>query len=329
MHSSALLLLLHAAAAAPCQRALEPRVNWAAFAQRPAPPPQTPVLPEVVEHGPREAKRIALTFDACSAKKGFVRFDERIERILEETGTPATLFVGGIWAQAEKGHFQRLARSPLFELANHSFTHRHLTRLSDDEVREEILRTQAEVFAQAGRVPAFFRAPFGELDQRVARIAASVGLTPVQWDVASGDPDRPPRARLVAWVLRKAQAGSIVVMHIHHRDFTTADALPEIIAGLRARGFELVTVGQLLRPPRRFELWSPEPPAFERAESWIPPDLVAAPGSVGPPLPLLGVGSSVEPQIPPASRAENDAGAEPTPQIASFLPPNGAGAEGD
>ncbi len=48
------------------------------------------------------------------------------------------------------------------------------------------------------------------------------------------------------WVLRKAQPGSIVVMHINHRKFHTSEALPGIIQGLRAKGYELVTVGRLL-----------------------------------------------------------------------------------
>jgi len=50
----------------------------------------------------------------------------------------------------------------------------------------------------------------------------------------------------VAWVLEKVQPGSIVVMHINHTRFHTAEALPGIIEGLRKKGYSLVTVGQLI-----------------------------------------------------------------------------------
>jgi peptidoglycan/xylan/chitin deacetylase (PgdA/CDA1 family) len=54
------------------------------------------------------------------------------------------------------------------------------------------------------------------------------------------------RARLVHAVLANVRPGSIVVLHANHRRFATADALPEIIEGLRAKGFELVTVSRLV-----------------------------------------------------------------------------------
>ena len=79
------------------------------------------------------------------------------------------------------------------------------------------------------------------------KVASSLGLTTVEYDLPSGDPDpRASRQRLVDWVLQRARPGSIVVMHMNHPRFHTAEALPEIVAGLRARGFELVTVGELL-----------------------------------------------------------------------------------
>jgi peptidoglycan/xylan/chitin deacetylase (PgdA/CDA1 family) len=78
------------------------------------------------------------------------------------------------------------------------------------------------------------------------------GMITIEYDLPSGDPDeRATKPRLVDWVLKQAQPGSIVVMHINHKQFPTGEALPEIIQGLRKRGYELVTVGQLLneRPP--------------------------------------------------------------------------------
>ena len=99
----------------------------------------------------------------------------------------------------------------------------------------------------AGRRPRWFRPPFVEVDARIAGEAAAVGLGTINFDVASGDPaPGMMRERLVHTVLANVRPGSIVVLHANHRRFATADALPEIIAGLRAKGFELVTVSRLV-----------------------------------------------------------------------------------
>jgi peptidoglycan-N-acetylglucosamine deacetylase len=201
-----------------------------------------------VDHGPRSARRVALTFDACTTTREAEPYDARIPEILRSLRAPATLFVGGGWVARERAVLAGLARDPLFEIANHSFHHPHLTRLSEDGIRDEISRAQEEIARASGRRPTLFRAPYGELDSRVVKVAASLGLTTVEYDLPSGDPDPGvSRQRLVEWVVRGARPGSIVVLHMNHPRLRTAEALPEIVAGLRARGFELVTVGELLR----------------------------------------------------------------------------------
>jgi len=52
--------------------------------------------------------------------------------------------------------------------------------------------------------------------------------------------------RLVAWVLANARPGSIVVMHMNRRGWHTAEALPDIISGLHAKGFVLSQVGEMV-----------------------------------------------------------------------------------
>jgi len=203
--------------------------------------------PGFVEHGPRTGNRVALTFDACTTTREARPFDPRIPAILHSLNAPATLFVGGGWAGTERSVLAALARDPLFEIANHSFHHPHLTRLDENGIRGELVRAQDEIAAVTGRRPVLFRAPYGELDPRVVKVASSLGLTTVEYDLPSGDPDpRVSTRRLVDWVVGAARPGSIVVMHLNHPRFHTAEALPEIVAGLRARGFELVTVGELL-----------------------------------------------------------------------------------
>jgi peptidoglycan/xylan/chitin deacetylase (PgdA/CDA1 family) len=218
-----------------------------------------PIVPVVILHGSRDVKVIALTFDACSTTQPS-RYDERITNTLLQTGTPATLFLGGKWMEEEPEYTKQLAAHPQFELANHTFSHPHLNQIPGDLVRYELLRTQEIMDSLTGRRPTLFRPPYGEYNDRVVQIAAETGLKTVQFDLASGDPDPSfTKEMLVRYVTSMAKNGSIIVMHINGRGWHTAEALPEIISQLRKRGFTFVTVGEMLALP------APEADKKERA----------------------------------------------------------------
>ena len=213
-------------------------------------PPLPAVAPQVVKHGPRRKKRIALTFDACSTQ-GPSQFDERVIRALIDMQVPATLFLGGKWMEEHPDETQELAHHPQFELANHTYLHPHLPHESDERVREEFVRTQDMLYTLTGRRATLFRAPYGEVDARIAHLGAEAGMIAIQYDLASGDPDpRISTKRLLEYVTDQAKNGSIVVMHMNGRGWKTADALPRIVLRLRKKGYKLVTVSDLLgRPP--------------------------------------------------------------------------------
>lgn len=212
-------------------------------------PPLAAVEPRVVAHGPRKKKWIALTFDAC-ATLGHSRVDERVIRTLIDNQVPATLFLGGKWMEQHPDDTKMLAGYPQFELANHTYLHPHLTRESDERVREELSRTQDVLYTLTGRRATLLRPPYGEVDARVARLAAEAGLTTIQFDLASGDPDpHISTKRLIEYVTDMSKKGSIVVMHMNGRGWHTADALPRIILRLRKKGYKFVTVSTLLQLP--------------------------------------------------------------------------------
>jgi hypothetical protein len=76
---------------------------------------------------------------------------------------------------------------------------------------------------------------------------AQQGLLPIQWDISSGDPTFGQSAHAIErQVLANAQPGSIVLFHANGRGWHTEGALPGIIAGLKAQGYELATVSELL-----------------------------------------------------------------------------------
>ena len=211
------------------------------------PPVLPPVAPRVVVRGARLVKVVALTFDACSTSKPS-QYDPRITSILLDMKAPATLFLGGKWMEEHPEQTRYLASMPQFELGNHTFLHPHMTKVSDQRARDELKWTQEMMYTLTGRQATLFRAPYGEIDDRVVKLAADAGMTTIQYDLPSGDPDEhATRDKLVEYVTTVAKNGSIVVMHINGHGWHTAEALPRIIKRLRKRGFELVTVSELLR----------------------------------------------------------------------------------
>lgn len=203
----------------------------------------------LVRHGSRQRPAVALTFDLCQTPGRPAGYDRGVIAALRVSATPATFFVGGDWMRSHPQETRELAAESLFELGNHSWSHPDLRRLAAPDIVAEIERTEAELQRQVGRTPRLFRLPFGYYTPEVLQAVAATGVRIIQWDVVSGDPDPKLGAEvLVRTVTGQARAGSIVVMHANGRGRHTAEALPGIIAGLRRRGFQLVTVSQLLAP---------------------------------------------------------------------------------
>ena len=205
--------------------------------------------PGIVEHGPRDSKKVALTFDACPTSKDD-EYDERVIEVLIREKVPATLFMSGRWVEKNGERAKFLADQPQFEIANHAFWHPHMLEKDDERIVRELKRTQTIIKKVTGKRPMYFRPPFGEVDERLAKLASQAGLVTVQYDIASGDPDPGLSAKRIARaVVNDARGGSIVVFHMNENGLRTAEALPEIIKGLREKGFELATVGEMLKKP--------------------------------------------------------------------------------
>ncbi len=203
--------------------------------------------PLVFDHGPRDSSKIALTFDACPTKRSD-EYDEKVIDVLLAEKVPATLFMSGRWVEKNPEKTKFLASQPQFEIAAHSYYHPHLLEKDNERVLRELKRTQAVIKKVTGETPRYFRPPFGEVDERVAKLAAEAGLVTIQFDIASGDADpNLSRQRIARSVLRDAKGGSIIVFHMNRNGMHTAEVLPEIISGLRQRGFTLVTVGELFK----------------------------------------------------------------------------------
>jgi peptidoglycan/xylan/chitin deacetylase (PgdA/CDA1 family) len=220
-------------------------------------------VPTVVFHGPRGRKRIALTFDSnmtdAMLRKlaaGTVRSYANTAVIdeLEQLKTPATFFLAGKWVQAYPAVTRRIAADPAFEIASHSWSHEGfrspcytLGTIPRADMAADVERS-FEILAQyTDHASRYFRFPGGCYDAAALTAIAPVGCTAVEYDDVSGDAFGSSAKTIVEKTLAQARPGSIVVLHITLANAPrTAEALPSIIRGLRARGYELVTLGDLL-----------------------------------------------------------------------------------
>jgi peptidoglycan-N-acetylglucosamine deacetylase len=165
--------------------------------------------------------------------------------MLERHRTPATFFMIGKQVTAVFGSTLRRELRAGDALGDHTFTHPDLTK--SRYVGGQLENTIKAIRAQTGYTPCVFRPPYGAYNSSVVRIARSLGLATVQWNVDPTDWARPGTAAIEQRVLAQVRPGSIIISHDGGgpRGQTLA-AYPHIIAALRARGYRFETIPQLL-----------------------------------------------------------------------------------
>ena len=171
---------------------------------------------------------VALTYDDGPTEK----FTPALLSTLEENGVRATLF--NIGQNAEKNPSQAAAqKSAGMWIGNHSWSHPHMPKLSEQEMRSQLQRTQQAIERLTGTTPELFRPPYGETDATVGEVAEELGLTEIIWDVDTRDWSGRSADQIVADVAT-ARGGDVVLMHDGYP--ATVEAVPRIVADLHERG---------------------------------------------------------------------------------------------
>ncbi|MBV9004530.1 MAG: polysaccharide deacetylase family protein [Solirubrobacterales bacterium] len=219
----------------------------------PARPHPRPVVTHRVLAGqipdriPTSRHVVALTFDAGADNVGA----PRILSVLARTGATATFFMTGQWAELYPQWARRIAAR--YPIANHTYDHTDLLRLSLPGVRSEVLGAGAAISRVTGHptVP-LFRFPYGSSDASALDVVNHLGYTAIGWTVDTLGWEGTSMGQSVESVIARAvghlEPGEIVLMHVGSNgvDHSTLDAhaLAEIIAAIRARGYKFVTLPQ-------------------------------------------------------------------------------------
>ena len=137
------------------------------------------------------------------------------------------------------------------EIQNHSYTHPHLTTLGEATVLQEVTKTSAAIERATGKPPAWFWAPFLELDDKVVAQVTKAGLTPFpfkQYHFISSD-DWNVQQTDAAAIRKNATTGiqdKTVILFHEWRPETLAE-LPAIFAELRRQGCVFLTFSELAK----------------------------------------------------------------------------------
>lgn len=192
-----------------------------------------------VARGDEDEKVIALTFDAAwGADK-----TQGIIDIMQEHDAKGTFFLVGFWIDKYEEETKAVAKAG-FEIGNHSRNHLNMPKLSTDEMMEEIKYVNDRIEALTGKTPTYFRAPFGDYNDRLMTALEEMNMVGVQWSIDSLDWKGLSAKEICDRVLPKAKSGDIVLFH--NNSDHVLDALPTILASLKAKGFRFVSLSELV-----------------------------------------------------------------------------------
>ncbi len=245
----------------------------------PAPPPSAVATPPA----PRKP-----TYNRCNVDGPFLAltFDDgphpkntpRLLDLLKERGVKATFYVIGQNVAQYPDIARRIVEEG-HEIGNHSYTHPALPKLSAARLAEEISKSNDVIQQATGVLPTTMRPPYGAINAAITkRLNEEFQLPVILWSVDPQDWKIRKAPHVSNHILQNSNAGAIVLAHDIHP--STIDAMPATLDGLLAKGFQFVTVSELIAMDR------PEGPGVPATPSAPAPPPSEAPSEAPSPAAL-------------------------------------------
>lgn len=181
---------------------------------------------------------LALTFD-----DGPSAHTERLLDIFSKYGGKGTFFVVGNIIDNRPDTVKRIV-SDGHEIAGHSWSHRQLTSLDEESIRDQIMSTRAKIYSLTGYDAKLMRPPYGAYNDTVKKVAQQTDIALINWSVDTLDWKYKNADTVCKAVLNEACDGAIILCHDLHK--TTVDAMEKAIPALIEKGYQLVTVSELM-----------------------------------------------------------------------------------
>jgi len=188
-----------------------------------------------------EQKVVALTFDHSWGNK----FTPTILDTLKENEIKVTFFIMGPWTQKYPEVAKRMVADG-HEIASHGYRHQNYGDMTREWITEDIEKSHAMIKEVTGVDAKLIRPPNGHYSQLSLKVTEELGYRTIIWNIDSLDWKNPGRDVIVERVMKRLKPGGIILMHASDTPVQTAEALPLLLEKIKAEGYKIVTVGQLL-----------------------------------------------------------------------------------
>ena len=186
-------------------------------------------------------KCVALTFD-----DGPSPYTDRLLQILRDNNAPSTFFLIGNKVAANPDGAKRIADAGM-EVANHTWEHPNLTTIPPELIAGQLSAANDAIAAATGVTPTLYRPAGGLSNDAVLAAAKQLGMAEILWDVIPFDWINDSNTAATADVLKtQIKPGSVVLFHDTYS--STVDLVYQFLPVLKANGYHMVTVSQLLGP---------------------------------------------------------------------------------
>ena len=190
----------------------------------------------------QQTKKIALTFDDGPHP----RYTEKILSILKKYNIKATFFVIGVNIENYPDELEQIYAEG-HEIGNHSYSHATEKNFNDESVREELKKCEDLIYNKIGIKPKLFRPPQGAYSANVERVAFNKGYSIVLWSIDTKDWAHNTPQSIMNIVSDNLRGGDVILMHDYTSGKnTTCEALEIMIPYLLEKGYEFVTVSELM-----------------------------------------------------------------------------------
>lgn len=187
-------------------------------------------------------KVVALTFDISWGNKVP---EPALDVLAKEKVTKATFFLSGPWTLRHPQIAKRI-QTMGYEIGNHGNLHKDFSNYPDSWIREQVGVSEKSIQQVTGVKTKLIRTPNGDFNPRVIQCLTQMGYKVIQWNTDSLDWKNPGTQAVVNRVLTRVVPGDIILMHASDSSKQIVEALPQIIQGLRQKGYQFATVSELL-----------------------------------------------------------------------------------
>ncbi|WP_270646525.1 polysaccharide deacetylase family protein [Paeniclostridium hominis] len=201
----------------------------------------------VITKGNETKKTIALTFDDGPDQD----FSPQILDILKKYNVKATFFMVG----QKVGWNPKIAKRASDEghdIGNHTFSHINICKSTNEQIINEINKTQKIIKDVTGKEATLFRPPYRAINENLFNIIKSKDMKVVLWsDLDTKDWSNPGVYNIIKTIEENAKNGTIILLHdynqIRNNKSQTIQALEKVIPKMQSLGYEFVTISDMIK----------------------------------------------------------------------------------